>query len=115
MSIDLNSSDTNTIGDKKENRWELLPEIQAGLEELLEQNSQNSEIKNLLKALEKLVDLKNKVNEQESSLKLGKLIILRERNVYLDKLRKIEEFGDKEDWKDSDGILNQIKSLLYND
>lgn len=115
MSIDLNSSDTNAIGDKKENRWELLPEIQAGLEELLEQNSQNSEIKNLLKALEKLVDLKNKVNEQESSLKLGKLIILRERNVYLDKLRKIEEFGDKEDWKDSDGILNQIKSLLYND
>ena len=59
--------------------------------------------------------MKNTLAQQENNLKLGKLISLRERNVYLEKLRQIEEYGDNLDWKDEEGFLTQINTLLYND
>ena len=112
--------DSNTETNQKNNndqkkRWELLPKIKQGLDELSNQNKNNPKIKALQLALDKMISMKNTLSQQESNLKLGKLISLRERNVYLEKLRQIEEYGENLDWKDEEGFLNQINTLLYND
>ena len=113
---DANSDSTlNSNNDDKKKRWELLPKIKQGLDELSNQNKNNPKIKALQLALEKMINMKNHLSKQENDLKLGKLISLRERNAYLEKLRQIEEYGENLDWKDDEGFLNQINNLLYND
>ena len=99
----------------KENKWELLPQIQQKLDELIEQNNNNATIINLKTKFDKIEELKNKLTEQGNNLKLAKIISLRERNLYLEKLRQIEEYGDELQWKDSEGILQELNSLLYTD
>ena len=99
----------------KENKWELLPQIQQKLDELIEQNNNNSTIINLKSKFDKIEELKNKLIEQGNNLKLAKIITLRERNLYLEKLRQIEEYGDELQWKDSEGILKELNTLLYTD
>ena len=99
----------------KENKWELLPQIQQKLDELIEQNNNNATIINLKTKFDKIEELKNKLTEQGNNLKLAKIITLRERNLYLEKLRQIEEYGDELQWKDSEGILKELNSLLYTD
>ena len=93
----MNEQDTNSESTQKNNndqkkRWELLPKIKQGLDELSNQNKNNPKIKALQLALDKMISMKNTLAQQENNLKLGKLISLRERNVYLEKLRQIEEF-----------------------
>jgi hypothetical protein len=99
----------------KENKWELLPQIQQKLDELIEQNNNNATIINLKTKFDKIEELKNKLTEQGNNLKLAKIISLRERNLYLEKLRQIEEYGDELQWKDSEGILKELNTLLYTD
>ena len=99
----------------KENKWELLPQIQQKLDELIEQNNNNTTIINLKTKFDKIEELKNKLTEQGNNLKLAKIITLRERNLYLEKLRQIEEYGDELQWKDSEGILKELNTLLYTD
>ena len=113
---DVNSETTqNSNNDDKKKRWELLPKIKQGLDELSNQNKNNPKIKALQLALGKMINMKNHLSKQENDLKLGKLIALRERNAYLEKLRQIEEYGENLEWKDDEGFLDQINNLLYND
>ena len=112
---DVNSESSQKINNDQKKRWELLPKIKQGLDELSNQNKNNPKIKALQLALDKMINMKNTLAQQENNLKLGKLISLRERNVYLEKLRQIEEYGDNLDWKDEEGFLTQINTLLYND
>ena len=60
-------------------------------------------------------NLKEQLSKQEQDLKLANIVTLRERNVYLEKLRNIEEIGDKKDWEDEEGFLQVIQDLLYKD
>jgi hypothetical protein len=127
---ELQSNTTNSINDplsgsriskqskvnlSKENKWELLPQIQQKLDELIEQNNNNHTIINLKSKFDKIAELKEKISEQENNMKLAKIITLRERNLYLEKLREVEEYGDGLEWKDSEGILKELKTLLYAD
>ena len=112
---DVNSESSQKINNDQKKRWALLPKIKQGLDELSNQNKNNPKIKALQLALDKMINMKNTLSQQENNLKLGKLISLRERNVYLEKLRQIEEYGDNLDWKDEEGFLTQINTLLYND
>ena len=113
---DVNSETTqNSNNDDKKKRWELLPKIKQGLDELSNQNKNNPKIKALQLALDKMISMKEHLSKQENDLKLGKLIALRERNAYLEKLRQIEEYGENLEWKDEEGFLDQINNLLYND
>ena len=120
MSIDLNMSNnltnsiTSNISEDKEKRWKLIPQIEKGLNDLINQNNSSNDIKNLKTSLDKMKELKNKINEQEKELKLGKLIALKERNGYLQKLRQIEEIGSNYDWEDEEGFLKELSELLYN-
>jgi hypothetical protein len=114
---DANSESTQNYNnnDDKKKRWELLPKIKQGLDELSNQNKNNPKIKALQLALDKMISMKEHLSKQENDLKLGKLIALRERNAYLEKLRQIEEYGENLEWKDEEGFLDQINNLLYND
>ena len=127
---ELQSNTTNSINDplsgsriskqskvnlSKENKWELLPQIQQKLDELIEQNNNNHTIINLKSKFDKISELKEKISEQENNMKLAKIITLRERNLYLEKLREVEEYGDGLEWKDTEGILKELKTLLYAD
>ena len=74
------------------------------------------EVKMLLESLEKMRLLKDNISNQEKELKLRLLVSSRERNVYLEKLRKTEEFGEKNNWKDNaDSFFPQLNDLLYKD
>ena len=120
MSIDLNNSNNlsksiaSNVNEDKEKRWKLIPQIEKGLDDLLVQTNNNSEIQSLKDSLNKMKDLKEKITAQEKELKLGKLIALKERNGYLEKLRQIEDIGSNLDWDDDEGILKEISDLLYN-
>ena len=59
--------------------------------------------------------MKEKINDQRENLKLRMLIASRERNVYLEKLRKLEEFGEVKEWKDKKEVLKTIYGILYKD
>jgi hypothetical protein len=39
---------------------------------------------------------------------------MRERNLYLEKCRKIENMGEQVDWKDNEGgLLQEVHKILY--
>jgi hypothetical protein len=59
--------------------------------------------------------LKEKVIKQQENLKLRLLIASRERNVYLEKLRKVEEYGEEKNWSGEKNVLKKIYDILYND
>jgi hypothetical protein len=69
----------------------------------------------LLENSDKLKEIKEKITKQEENLKLQLLISSRERNVYLEKLRKIEEFCEERNWEDPEALLKEIYGLLYNE
>lgn len=96
----------------KDKRWELLTEVKRGLQEL---PMESPEIPKLIETTEKLQELKEKISMQQEDLKLEYLISCRERNVYLEKLRKAEEFCEDKNWTDEDGIMKDIYDILYND
>lgn len=104
--------------DPREKRWELLPKVKLSLDDLLvkyPEGKQHRKIKKLQKDMEKMIELRDKINKQMDILKFEKVISLKERNVYLEKLREVEEYGENLDWKDESGMLSEISNLLYND
>ena len=112
----INNTETSnvTISNIPENiekRWELVSKIEEGLNNLLETYNNNTK----LKAYKKMKNLKEQLSKQEQDLKLANIVTLRERNVYLEKLRNIEEIGDEKDWEDEEGFLQVIQDLLYKD
>ena len=116
----INNTETSnvTISNIPENiekRWELLSKIEEGLNNLLETYNNNKKLKAYKKKLEKMKNLKEQLSKQEQDLKLANIVTLRERNVYLEKLRNIEEIGDEKDWEDEEGFLQIIQDLLYKD
>ena len=96
----------------KEHRWELLPKIKLGLEDLVKKNPECMELSELSKKLEKIIELREKSIDQEKELKLQKIIGLKERNAYLDKLIQIDKLGNENNWIDSDDILSEIFKIL---
>ena len=116
----INNTETSnvTISNIPENiekRWELVSKIEEGLNNLLETYNNNTKLKAYKKKLEKMKNLKEQLSKQEQDLKLANIVTLRERNVYLEKLRNIEEIGEEKDWEDEEGFLQVIKDLLYKD
>jgi hypothetical protein len=102
-----------------EKRWELIYGVQKGIEDLFQYSSylDKEELQTLLSSLDKMKSLKDKISTQEKELKLRLLVSSRERNVYLEKLRKIEEFGESKSWNDDNNLelFSKLSDLLYND
>lgn len=96
-------------------KWELLNGVKKGLQEILIESNNHPEVKFLIDSSDKLKETREKINKQSEELKLGLLISSRERNVYLEKLRKIEEYCEEKNWDDSDGFMKEIYEILYGD
>lgn len=110
--ISNNISTTSQNGGKK---WDLLGGVKKGLQEILIESNNHPEVKSMIDSTGKLKESKEKINKQSEELKLGLLISSRERNVYLEKLRKIEEYCEERNWEDGDKLLKEIYEILYGD
>lgn len=102
-----------SISDKK---WKVINNV---IEEInliqKNENSQNEKsqrINEISKKLLRVKGLKEKVDKDEQDLKLEYLILMRERNLYFEKLKSIQSLGDEYDWKDSD-LLENIRKILF--
>ncbi|CBZ49661.1 conserved hypothetical protein [Neospora caninum Liverpool] len=69
--------------------------------------------------LECLLDLDEQCQQAAKHLKLEQLILMRERNAYLEKLGEIERFCEAKDWKDNQHeeqeLLDLLKEILYSE
>ena len=66
----------------------------------------------LKERLARLRDLKEKIDEKEMRVHLHHLVLLKERNFYLEKWRLIEQIGQENDWQDETGLLQKFTELL---
>ena len=81
---------------------------------------QDSETKGALEVqsdkLKKLINLHQQCLLQEKNMRSKQLALMRERNLYLVKLRQIETLGEQKEWKapGEDGqILEEVHKVLY--
>jgi hypothetical protein len=58
-----------------------------------------------VKRLERIKNLNNNVSKNESELKLEYILLMRERNVYFEKLKMIQGLGENNGWEDETGML----------
>ena len=58
--------------------------------------------------------LNENVEKDENELKLEYLTLMRERNVYFEKLKMIQTLGDSKNWHDESNLLDSIRNLLSN-
>lgn len=98
-------------------KWKAAEDAVKEIEEL-EQSEETVEdldrLSVLKEKLTRLIGLKDKIVESEEKVHLQNAILLRERNVYLEKWRMIEQLGQDNDWNDDTGLLNAIKELIEN-
>ena len=59
-----------------------------------------------------LVQLHKACQEKEKYMRSKQLALMRERNLYLDKIKKIEGMGSELEWKDQNGLLPQIYYVI---
>jgi hypothetical protein len=61
-----------------------------------------------------LIELHNNCLEREKYMRCKQLALMRERNLFLEKCKKIEEVGNKYDWKENESdLLPQIYNTLF--
>ncbi|KEP62583.1 UNVERIFIED_CONTAM: hypothetical protein HHA_294595 [Hammondia hammondi] len=69
--------------------------------------------------LEDFLDLDKQCQQTARHLKLQQLILMREGNAYLEKLREIERFCETKNWKDDQHeeqeLLDLLKDILYSE
>ena len=94
-------------------KWNGIDEMEKYLLSMIDKYPGNKEINMLLTTLNKFKVLNMKLDQQDKNLKLRKLIALKERNTYLQKLRFIEDIGSVQDWQDEEGVLDEIKKNLF--
>jgi hypothetical protein len=68
----------------------------------------------LSEKLSRIKDLRSKIERNDSELKLQYILLMRERNVYFEKLKMIQNLGDGVNWQDDSGLLPNLKQLLSN-
>ena len=113
--ISSNYNNISTTSQNKEKKWDLLGGVKKGLQEILIESNYHPEVKSMIDSTDKFKESKEKINRQSEELKLGLLISSRERNVYLEKLRKIEEYCEERNWEDGEKLMKEIYEILYGD
>jgi hypothetical protein len=93
--------------------WALIEQITTQIYELQDQEGEtNVELTDLADKLQRLLVLHKKYNEMEKDNNIKLLALMRERNLYLEKCRKIEGLGQELNWDDP--ILAKVMNVLYN-
>lgn len=99
-----------------EAKWTLVDKATTDLEFLASTYSSNETIRvrstDLKDNISRLAKLREKLKADENEIHLKYLMLFRERNVFLEKLRIIEKLGKDCGWKDSQGLLKKIQGLI---
>ena len=92
--------------------WGLIEQITAQIHELQQQEGDNGqELEDLSEKLQRLLVLHKKYNEMEKDSNIKLLALMRERNLYLEKCRKLENLMQKIDEKGE--LEMSIIDILY--
>lgn len=92
--------------------WSLIEQITSQIYELQQQEGESTqELEELADKLERLLVLHKKYNEMEKDSNIRLLALMRERNLYLEKSRKIENLGQRNNW--SNPLLSKVLKILY--
>lgn len=90
----------------------MIEQITEQIHELQEQEGDEThELQNLADKLQRLLFLHKKYNEMEKDSNIKLLALMRERNLYLEKCRKIESLGQQNEWDSP--ILQEVLGILY--
>ena len=98
-----------------EEKWRIVDTVINEIEGIKQQED-GPEARKLDEISNKLIRLKalrENIIKDENQLKLQYLILMRERNVYFEKLKMIQTVGEDNEWQDSDGLLQGIMKTLY--
>ena len=94
--------------------WSLIEQITSQIYDLqTQEGGQNPELDVLADKLQRLLVLHRKYNEMEKDSNIKLLALMRERNLYLEKCRKIENYGHSLGWEDP--LLKELLPILYQD
>ena len=84
------------------------------IEELMDQDAETKEsLGYLAEKLKRLILLHEKCAQEEKKMRAKQLALMRERNLYLEKCRKIEYLGEDMGWEDEQGLLPFVHQILY--
>ena len=94
--------------------WNLIEQITNQLDEVIDQDGdQNEPLNELSLKLKSIITLHEKCNLAEQRMRAKQLTLMRERNLYLEKYRKLEALGEQEGWKDRQGILETVQEIMF--
>ena len=99
-----------------EHKWKIVDSVIAEIE-ILQKNENNDNVEKLNEIFKKLLrvkSLKQNIDKDDQELKLEYVILMRERNLYFEKLKQIQKLGVENNWKDKGGLLMEINNILFN-
>ena len=98
-----------------EQKWKLLDSVISDVEFLqkTESNESVEKINELFKKLLRVKSLKQNIEKDEQELKLEYVVLMRERNLYFEKLKQVQRLGGENNWKDKGGLLSEINNILF--
>lgn len=92
--------------------WSLIEQITGQIYELQQQEGEgNQELEELAEKLQRLLVIHKKYNEMEKDSNIKLLALMRERNLYLEKCRKIESLGQNMNWQNP--VMSKVLGILY--
>lgn len=92
--------------------WSLIEQITGQIYELQQQEGEsNQELEELAEKLQRLLVIHKKYNEMEKDSNIKLLALMRERNLYLEKCRKIESLGQSMNWQNP--VMSKVLGILY--
>lgn len=92
--------------------WSLIEQITGQIYELQQQEGEsNQELEELAEKLQRLLVIHKKYNEMEKDSNIKLLALMRERNLYLEKCRKIESLGQGMNWQNP--VMSKVLGILY--
>lgn len=100
-----------------EQKWKVIDTVISELELLQKSNENNENLEKLNEIYKKLIrikSLKQNIDKDDNELKLEYVVLMRERNLYFEKLKQIQKLGAENNWKDKGSLLTEINSVLFN-
>eukprot|EP00736_Rhodelphis_marinus_P006201 Rmarinus@m.6966 len=93
--------------------WDLIDQITRGIDALDSSEEFGDELKESGLKLKRQLEIHRKCLLQEEELQKLHVKLLLERNMFLEKLKKIESFGRARDWEGDGTMLLAVREILY--
>lgn len=95
-------------------KWKLIDSVIYEIEMMQKtENNENEKLNEIYKNLLRIKSLKTNIEKDDNELKLEYVVLMRERNLYFEKLKQIQRLGSENNWKDKGGLLADINNILF--